>query len=142
MERKPETDKRPDDLSLRVESIDRRMETGFAEMREEFRAVRTEMKSEFQSVRAEMKSEFQSVRAEMRGEFESVRTEMKCEFQSIRAEMKGEFQAVRQDMAVGFTAVRAEMTAHVGNLNQTMYRLFGGLIVAWVVGVIAIIAQT
>jgi ElaB/YqjD/DUF883 family membrane-anchored ribosome-binding protein len=131
MEKKPETDKRPDDLSLRVESIDRRMETGFAEMREEFRAVRAEMKSEFQSVRAEMKSEFQSVRAEM-----------KSEFQSIRAEMKGEFQAVRQEMAVGFTAVRAEMAAHVANLNQTMYRLFGGLIVAWVVGVIAIIAQT
>jgi hypothetical protein len=27
-------------------------------------------------------------------------------------------------------------------LNQTMYRLFGGMLVAWVVGVIAIIAQT
>jgi predicted nucleic acid-binding Zn-ribbon protein len=87
MERKPESEKRPDDLSLRVESIDRRMETGFAEMREEFRAV--------------------------------------------RAEMKGESQAIRQEMAT-----------HVANLNQTMYRLFGGLIVAWVVGVIAIIAQT
>lgn len=86
MERKPETNQPRDDLSLRVESIDRRMETGFAEMREEFRAVRSEMRSEFQ-------------------------------------------------------AVRAEMAAQAAMLNQTMYRLFGGLIVAWIVGVIAIIAQ-
>jgi len=109
MERVPETDKRLDDLNLRVESIDRRMETGFAEMREEFRAVRAEMKGEFRGVRADMKGEFGAVRAEMKGEF---------------------------------GAVRAEMAAHATNLNQTMYRLFGGLLVAWVVGVIAIIAQT
>jgi hypothetical protein len=81
------TDVRLDDLNARVESIDRRMETGFAEMREEFRAVRGEMQSEFQ-------------------------------------------------------AVRAEMAAQAAMLNQTMYRLFGGMLVAWVVGVIAIIAQT
>lgn len=87
MEREPETEKRLDDLNLRVESIDRRMETGFAEVREEFRAVRGEMQSEFQ-------------------------------------------------------AVRAEMAAQAAMLNQTMYRLFGGMLVAWVVGVIAIIAQT
>lgn len=109
MERKPETDKRQGDLSLRVESIDRRMETGFAEMREEFRVVRGEMK----------------------GESQADRQEVATGFASVRTEIKSEFQAVR-----------AEMAAHVANLNQTMYRLFGGLIVAWVVGVIAIIAQT
>jgi uncharacterized protein YPO0396 len=48
------TDQRLDDLNTRVESIDRRMETGFAEMREEFRAVRGEMQSEFQAVRNEL----------------------------------------------------------------------------------------
>jgi hypothetical protein len=87
MAREAWTDERLDDLNARVESIDRRMETGFAEMREEFRAV--------------------------------------------RGEMQGEFQAVR-----------AEMAAQAAMLNQTMYRLFGGMLVAWVVGVIAIIAQT
>ena len=81
------TDKRLDDLNARVDSIDRRMETGFAEVREEFRTVRGEMQSEFQ-------------------------------------------------------AVRAEMAAQSAMLNQTMYRLFGGMLVAWVVGVIAIITQT
>ena len=49
-----ETDKRLDDLNSRVDSIDRRMETGFAEVREEFRAVGGEMRNEFQAVRAEM----------------------------------------------------------------------------------------
>ena len=87
MAREQWTDERLDDLNTRVEGVDRRMEAGFKEMREEFRAV--------------------------------------------RGEMKGEFQAVRTEMA-----------AQAAMLNQTMYRLFGGMLVAWVVGVIAIIAQT
>jgi hypothetical protein len=48
------TDNRLDDLNARVESIDRRMETGFAEMREEFRAMRGEMQGEFQATRTEI----------------------------------------------------------------------------------------
>lgn len=86
MERQAGTEKRLDDLNARVDSIDRRMETGFAEVREEFRAV--------------------------------------------RAEMKGEFQAVR-----------AEMGTQIAMLNQTIYRLFGGMLVAWIVGIIAILIQ-
>ncbi|HEU5105609.1 MAG TPA: hypothetical protein VFU11_07180 [Solirubrobacterales bacterium] len=40
MAREQWTDARLDDLNARVEGIDRRMEAGFAEMREEFRAIR------------------------------------------------------------------------------------------------------
>lgn len=80
------TDHRLDDLNTRVESIDRRMEAGFKEMREEFRAVRSEAKGEFQ-------------------------------------------------------AIRAEMAAQAAMLNQTIYRLFGGMIVTWIVGVVAILTQ-
>ena len=109
MERQAGTEKRLDDLNARVESIDRRMETGFAEMREEFRAVRAEMKGEFQT---------------------------------LRTEMKGESQAIRGETATGFAAMRAEMAAQYTALNQTMYRLFGGMLVAWVVGIIAILIQT
>ena len=69
------TDNRLDDLNERVGRLEGRMDTGFAEMRQEFRAVRDEM------------------------------------------------------------AAQAEM------LNRTMCRLFGGMLAAWVVGVIAIIAQ-
>ena len=108
MARDLETDKRLDDLTLRVESIDRRMEAGFKEMREEFRAIRGETKGEFQAVRGEMKSEFQA----------------------FRGEMKREFQAVR-----------GEMAAQVAMLNQTIYRLFGGMLVAWIVGIVAILAK-
>ncbi|HEX5990389.1 MAG TPA: hypothetical protein VFY75_09270 [Solirubrobacterales bacterium] len=86
MAREAWTDHRLDDLNTRVEGIDRRMDAGFKEMREEFRA--------------------------------------------LRAEMKGEFQAIRGEMAA-----QAEM------LNRTIYRLFGGMLIAWVVGVIAIIVQ-
>jgi hypothetical protein len=80
------TDERLDDLNGRIVSIERRMEAGFAEIREEFRAV--------------------------------------------RAEMKGESQAVR-----------AEMAAQTAMLNQTIYRLFGGMIVTWIVGIAAILTQ-
>jgi len=54
MAREEWTDQRLDDLNKRVEDIDQRMETGFAEMREEFRAMRGEMQSEFQATRAEI----------------------------------------------------------------------------------------
>jgi len=86
MAREAWTDERLDDLSQRVESIDRRMEAGFKDIREEFRAV--------------------------------------------RGEMKGEFQAVR-----------AEMATQAAMLNQTIYRLSGGMIVTWIVGVVAILTQ-
>jgi hypothetical protein len=58
------------------------------------------------------------------------------------AEVRAEFRAVRMETHTEFAAVRAEMAAQVEILNKTMYRLFGGMLVAWVVGVIAIIAQT
>ena len=80
------TDQRLDDLNTRVESIDRRMEAGFSEIREEFRA--------------------------------------------IRGETRGEFQAVR-----------AEMAAQAAMLNQTIYRLFGGMLAAWIVGIVAILVK-
>jgi hypothetical protein len=42
MAREAWTDERLDDLNARVEGIDRRMDAGFADVREEFRAVRAE----------------------------------------------------------------------------------------------------
>jgi hypothetical protein len=57
-------------------------------------------------------------------------------------EMREEFRAMRLEMRTDVAAVRSEMAAQAEMLNRTMYRLFGGMLVAWVVGVIAIIAQT
>lgn len=56
--------------------------------------------------------------------------EMREEFRAVRSETKGEFQAIR-----------AEMAAQAAMLNQTIYRLFGGMIVTWIVGVVAILTQ-
>ena len=53
-------------------------------------------------------------------------------------DMREEFRAVRGE----FQAVRSEMATQVAMLNQTMYRLFGGMLVAWVVGIVAILLQT
>lgn len=43
MAREAWTDERLDDLNARVAGIDQRMEAGFKEMREEFRAMRAEL---------------------------------------------------------------------------------------------------
>jgi len=48
------TDERLDDLNHRVDQIGQRLDRGFAEVREEFRAVRGEMREEFACVRGEM----------------------------------------------------------------------------------------
>ena len=58
MAREEWTDARLDDLNKKVDD-------GFKEMHEEFRALRGEMKGEFQSIRAEMAGEFQGIRAEI-----------------------------------------------------------------------------
>lgn len=54
MAREAWTDHRLDDLNKKVDHLDRRMETGFAEVREEFRAMRAEMGGEFQAIRSEI----------------------------------------------------------------------------------------
>lgn len=52
------------------------------------------------------------------------------------------FKELRADMREEFRAVRMEMAAQTAMLNQTIYRLFGGMLVAWVVGIVAILLQT
>lgn len=65
MARETWTDERLDDLNKRVGGLDRRIEAGFAEVGEEFRALRTETKGEFQAVRTEMKEEFRTLRSDL-----------------------------------------------------------------------------
>jgi hypothetical protein len=86
------TDERLDDLNHRVDS-------GFAEVSREFQALRLEMRTEFAAVRSEMVSEFGSVRGEITG---------------LRAEMAAMNRALIQvgagfmaTMFVGFAATIA-----------------------------------
>ena len=61
MAREVWTDERLDDLNKRVDE-------GFKETREEFRALRGEMKAEFQAVRGEMKTESLAIRGDLGGQ--------------------------------------------------------------------------
>jgi hypothetical protein len=88
----------------RLGDLNKRVDEGFKETREEFRAVRSEMKTEFQAVRSEMKSEFQSVRGEIQG---------------VRGELGGQIAALHR------------MTFQLlAGLIVTLVLGFGGMVVA------------
>lgn len=56
--------------------MDRRMEAGFAEAREEFRAVRGDIGRECQAVRSAVQEELKAVRGEMNEELRGMRGEI------------------------------------------------------------------
>ncbi|HEU5061625.1 MAG TPA: hypothetical protein VFT79_00560 [Solirubrobacterales bacterium] len=63
--------------------------------------------------------------------------DLNARVESIDRRMEAGFKEMREE----FRAVRMEMAAQTAMLNQTIYRLFGGMIVTWIVGVIAILTQ-
>jgi hypothetical protein len=88
------TDERMDDLNHRVD-------TGFAEVGHEFRALRLEMRTEFTAVRSEMREEFAAGRLETKAEFAAVRSEL--------AELQRFFIGMFITLVVGFGGVIATM---------------------------------
>ncbi|HEX6603103.1 MAG TPA: hypothetical protein VF030_10720 [Solirubrobacterales bacterium] len=64
--------------------------------------------------------------------------DLNARVESIDRRMESGFKEMREE----FRAVRMEMAAQTALLNQTIYRLFGGMLVAWIVGIIAILVQT
>jgi len=142
MAREEWTDHRLDDLNKKVDD-------GFKDMREEFRAlrggttgefqaVRGEIKNEFQAVRGEMKAESQALRSEMKAESQALRSEMKTEFQAVRAEIKGESQAVRGEIQ----GVREEIAALGRHISQLTYGLIGTMLVGFLGTIVALVTQT
>jgi hypothetical protein len=69
MAREAWTDERLDDLNKKVDD-------GFSEMREEFRAMRTELRAESQATKSDLKKEVQGVRVEMKEELRAIRGEI------------------------------------------------------------------
>ncbi|HEU4738670.1 MAG TPA: hypothetical protein VFS54_06260 [Solirubrobacterales bacterium] len=63
--------------------------------------------------------------------------DLNARVESIDRRMEAGFKEMREE----FRAVRMEMAAQTAMLNQTIYRLFGGMIVTWIVGVVAILTQ-
>jgi len=95
------TDERLDDLNKRVDE-------GFKETREDSHALRGEMQEEFRAVKAEMREEFSLVRTEMRSEFKGMRTEMG----EVRSEVNALARVIMQlsagligAMLVGFLGI-------------------------------------
>lgn len=80
MARETWTDQRLDDLSKKVDD-------GFGEMREEFRAVRSEIGREFQAMRTELRAESQATKRELQKELQGTRVETKEELRAIRGEI-------------------------------------------------------
>ncbi|HEU4600175.1 MAG TPA: coiled-coil domain-containing protein [Solirubrobacterales bacterium] len=143
MAREAWTDERLDDLKQAVEGMDRRMEAGFAEMRSEFKAVRSEIRNEFKAVRSEIRSEIKAVRNEIRGEFKAVRNEIRGEFKTVRSEIRGEFQAVRGEIRGEFQGVRGEMKeirTEIGALNRTVIQFAWSVVGTMFLGFMGTIA--
>jgi hypothetical protein len=99
----------------RLDDLNHRVDEGFKEMRSEFRGVRADMREEFGNVRAEMGQGFGNVRAEVGQGFGSVRSEM--------------------------GGMRSELSAQIAQLHRTILQLFGGMMVTFVVGIVAILTQ-
>ena len=64
--------------------------------------------------------------------------DLNARVESLDRRMEAGFKEMREE----FRAVRMEMAAQAAMLNQTIYRLFGGMLVAWIVGIVAILTQT
>jgi uncharacterized protein YPO0396 len=63
--------------------------------------------------------------------------DLNARVESIDRRMEAGFKEMREE----FRAVRMEMAAQAAMLNQTIYRLFGGMLGAWIVGIVAILVQ-
>ena len=98
----------------RLVDLNHKVDEGFKDMREEFRAMRAEMREELGALRGDMKDEFGAVRSEIKGEFGEFRTEMR----EIRSEVAATNRVVAQlawtmcgTMLIGFLGVIATMVA-------------------------------
>jgi hypothetical protein len=96
------TDERLDDLNHRVDS-------GFREIGEEFRALRLEMRTESTALRLEMRTEFAALRAESQTEFGAVRSELGSQIAALHRTMIQAFVV----LIVGFLGVIATILTQV-----------------------------
>jgi hypothetical protein len=58
----------------RIESLERKIDDGFAEMRSEFRTVRNELRTEIKASERELRAEIISARSDARGDFRTLVT--------------------------------------------------------------------
>jgi hypothetical protein len=63
-------------------------------------------------------------------------SEMRTEFRAVRSEAQTEFAAVRSEMNSRFDAVDAKFAAQ----NRMLIQMFGGMLVAMLVGFLGVVA--
>jgi len=56
----------------RIEALEKKIDDGFAEMRTEFRTVRTEVRTEIKGSERELRAEIISARSDARGDFRTL----------------------------------------------------------------------
>lgn len=56
----------------RIEALEKKIDDGFAEMRTEFKTVRTEMRTEIKASERELRAEIISARSDARGDFRTL----------------------------------------------------------------------
>jgi uncharacterized protein YdhG (YjbR/CyaY superfamily) len=56
----------------RIEALERKIDDGFAEMRSEFRTVRSEVRTEIKASERELRAEIISARSDARGDFRTL----------------------------------------------------------------------
>lgn len=141
MARETWTDERLDDLNRRVDA-------GFAEMREEFRAVRAEMRGEFRAVRAEAVS----FRAEVGQQFAA---QDLSRYGGCHWDGPGPSGAVTARIphgsamwdsrrgrirAVSWAVSRGAIPTEIGPQQRMMIQLFGGMFATVALGFLGVIA--
>lgn len=68
------------------------------------------------------------------------RTESRTEFAAVRGEMKDEFAAVRGEVKDEFAALRGEMHARFDAMQRLILQVGGGMIAAFMVGILGVVA--
>ena len=84
-----------DDVYLRKDVFDAKMDAFMSEIR----LMNEQMRREMQEMKAELHQEIQSVKTELHEEIQSVKTELHEEIQSVKTELHEEIQAVSTRVA-------------------------------------------
>jgi molecular chaperone GrpE (heat shock protein) len=95
----------------RIDSLEKKIDDGFAEMRAEFKDLRHEMQAEFKALQSETQAEFKAVRGETQAEFKTVREDVGDELKAARAEQSAQTRMLIQIIGASCAALSSGFLA-------------------------------
>jgi gas vesicle protein len=123
----------------RMDEFAARTEANFAEVREEFRAVRVEIREQGTELRGEIREQGEQLRGEMKELGTELRGEIKAQGEQLRGEIKelgeafrGEIEAARDHTDNGLAGLRAEMNERFTSLDRRFDTQTGALIAGFI----------